>query len=155
MMRTMSEQSCAVGVETIEHAGQLLAVIVRAQYREPGVHFFTPHDFSQQLAYMHHPRGKVIAAHTHNPVAREVHNTQEVLFIRRGALRVDFYDEARTYLESRVLGGGDTILLASGGHGFEAIDEVEMIEVKQGPYAGDRDKSTFAGLSPQAPRTGV
>ncbi len=79
----------------------------------------------------------------HNPIVREVHYTQEVLFIRSGKLRVDFYDEEKHYLKSRVLEGGDTILLASGGHGFEILEELEMFEVKQGPYAGDMDKTLF------------
>jgi hypothetical protein len=33
--------------------------------------------------------------------------------------------------------------LASGGHGFEALEELEMVEVKQGPYVGDKDKTRF------------
>jgi hypothetical protein len=45
-----------------------------------------------------------------------------------------------------VLEGGDVILLASGGHGFEVLEEIEMIEVKQGPYAGDQDKTRFNRL---------
>jgi hypothetical protein len=82
----------------------------------------------------------------HNPVPREVHFTQEVLFLKRGKLRVDFYDEHQNYLESRILGAGDVILLATGGHGFEVLEEIEMIEVKQGPYAGDQDKTRFTGI---------
>ncbi len=96
---------------------------------------------------MQHPAGKIIEPHVHNPVQREVFYTQEVLFLKRGRLRVDFYDEDRTYLESRILEAGDTILLASGGHGFEALEEIEMIEVKQGPYAGDLDKTRFGGIT--------
>ena len=76
-----------------------------------------------------------------------VHYTQEVLFIRKGRLRVDFYDEKREYLESRELGSGDVILLIAGGHGFEVLEEVEMIEVKQGPYVGEGDKTRFSGIS--------
>lgn len=131
-------------IEKIVHNDVLLSLIIRAGFKEPGISFFTPDDFSQQLAYMHHPVGKEIPPHVHNPVPREVTFTQEVLFIRKGKLRVDFYDDDRTYLESRILEGGDTILLATGGHGFEVLEEVEMIEVKQGPYAGDQDKTRFA-----------
>lgn len=129
--------------EEVRDGGQLLAIILRAAYDKPGISFFTPKDLSQQLAYMRHPKGKTIAPHVHNPVSREVHYTQEVLFIRRGRLRVDFYDAGQKYLRSRVLEPGDVILLATGGHGFEALDEIEMIEVKQGPYAGDSDKTRF------------
>jgi hypothetical protein len=70
-----------------------------------------------------------------------------VLLIKRGRLRVDFYDDDQHYLESRILEAGDVILLATGGHGFEVLEEVEMIEVKQGPYAGDQDKTRFIGVA--------
>lgn len=130
-------------IERITHGAALLAIIVSGRFRESGIHFFTEGDLSQQLAYMRHPAGKVIAPHVHNPILREVHYTQEVLVIKRGRLRVDFYDEAHFYLESRILEAGDTIMLVTGGHGFEVLEEIEMIEVKQGPYAGDQDKTTF------------
>lgn len=134
-------------IQRIMHGNDLYAVIIPGDFSEPGVHFFTPGDFSQQLAFMCHPEGKVIEPHVHNPVLREVQYTQEVLFLKKGKLRVDFYDKARNYLESRILKGGDVILLATGGHGFEVLEEIEMIEVKQGPYAGEADKTRFYGVS--------
>ena len=130
-------------VEQILDGQQLLAIIVSHRFNAKGIHFFTSNELSQQLAYMRHPSGKVIEPHVHNPVRREVHYTQEVLLIKRGRLRVDFYSESQVYLSSRVLEAGDVILLANGGHGFEALEEIEMIEVKQGPYAGDSDKTRF------------
>ncbi|MDZ4712060.1 MAG: hypothetical protein SGI89_07005 [bacterium] len=133
-------------VETIENNGKLLAIIIGSEFKKDGIHFFTSNDLSQQLAYMHHPVGKTIDPHVHNPVSREVQYTQEVLMIKKGKLRVDFYDDEQNYLDSRVLNEGDVILLATGGHGFEVLEEVEMIEVKQGPYAGDSDKTRFSGV---------
>ena len=123
--------------------GQLCAIILPASYDEPGIQFLTPTNFSQQLASMSHPAGRVIAAHTHNPVRREVFFTQEALFIRKGKLRVDFYSTQRQYSKSRVLGPGDVILIIAGGHGFEVLEDLNMVEVKQGPYAGDADKTRF------------
>ncbi len=134
-------------IETLTNGGQLMAVIVSHRFNEKGIHFFTPNDLSQQLAFMRHPPGKVIDPHVHNPVSRNVHYTQEVLFIKKGTLRVDFYSNDQQYLESRVLEAGDVILLATGGHGFEMLEEVEMIEVKQGPYAGDQDKTRFTAVA--------
>lgn len=133
-------------VEEVKKKNKLLAMIIRNDYDCDGVDFITPGDYSQQIAYMHHPTGKVIDAHVHNLVHRNVVMTQEVLFIKKGVLRVDFYDEYEDYLESRDLHAGDIILLISGGHGFQVLEEVEMIEVKQGPYAGDADKTRFAGI---------
>lgn len=134
-------------VEEVKKKNRLLAMIIRNDYSSEGVDFITPNAYSQQVAYMHHPIGKVIDAHVHNLVHRNVVMTQEVLFIKKGILRVDFYDEYEDYLESKNLHAGDVILLVSGGHGFQVLEEVEMIEVKQGPYAGEDDKIRFAGIS--------
>lgn len=131
-------------IEKIEINQVLYAIIVRHSFQKLGVSFFTPNEFSQQLAYMQHPTGKLIQPHIHNAVPRQVTYTQEVLFIRKGKLRVDFYDESQHYLQSRLLEQGDVILLAKGGHGFEVLEEVEMFEVKQGPYAGEEDKTRFS-----------
>ncbi|MBA4449237.1 hypothetical protein FHK94_05330 [Cylindrospermopsis raciborskii CS-506_D] len=134
-------------IEQVLHHNQLLSIIISHRFNQPGIHFFTPDELSQQLAYMHHPMGKIIQPHVHNPVPREVIYTQEVLFIKRGKLRVDFYNDQQEYLESRVLQTGDVILLITGGHGFEVLEEIEMIEVKQGPYVGDKDKTRFVGIT--------
>jgi mannose-6-phosphate isomerase-like protein (cupin superfamily) len=134
-------------IDQILHKGAPLALILRAGYRADGIQFFTPDDFSQQLGYMNRPQGYVIPPHVHNPVTRQVHFTKEVLFIKSGRIRVDFYDDDQTYLESRILETGDFVLLAYGGHGFEMLETSEIIEIKQGPYAGEGDKTRFAPIS--------
>lgn len=133
-------------IENIRYGETLLAVILRTSYHAEGIKFFTPNDFSQQLGYMNRPRGYVIPPHVHNPVARQVHFTKEVLFIKSGKVRVDFYDDDQNYLESRILHQGDVVLLAFGGHGFEMLEASEIIEVKQGPYAGEEDKTRFSPI---------
>lgn len=130
-------------VEAIQSGTETIAIIIRNEFRAEGITFFTPGTFSQQLGYMNRNAGYVIEPHVHLPVRREVHLTKEVLFIRRGSVRVDFYTDEEDFLESRVLGCGDVILLIKGGHGFEMLEDTEMIEVKQGPYAGDDDKRRF------------
>ncbi len=134
-------------IKTIVHNNQQFAIIIKNSYKKEGVEFFTPNDYSQQLAYMAHKKGKKIDAHVHNKVTRDVHLTQEVLVIRKGKLRVDFYTQERQYFESTVLEEGDVILLAGGGHGFEVLEDLEMIEIKQGPYLGDEDKTRFEHVS--------
>jgi mannose-6-phosphate isomerase-like protein (cupin superfamily) len=130
-------------IEYIKDKEQILAIVISHRFNEKGIHFFTPNEFSQQLAYMNHPKGKIIQPHYHNPVERNVVFTQEVLVIKKGKLKVDFYDDTQIHLQSILIEEGDIILLASGGHGFEVIEDLEMIEVKQGPYKGDEDKTRF------------
>ena len=134
-------------IETIESGGKHLALILRNDYTAEGIQFFTPDTYSQQLGYMKRPTGYVIPPHVHNPVKREVEYTKEVLIIRRGVVRVDFYSEDQIYLESATLRAGDIVLLAYGGHGFEMLEDAEIVEVKQGPYAGDQDKTRFTPVS--------
>ena len=130
-------------IENIKHKGQTYAIIIKNQFNKEGIHFFTPPEFSQQLGYMHHKKGKLIEPHFHNPVERNVVYTQEVLFIKKGKLKVNFYDDDKLLITHRLLESGDVILLSTGGHGFEVMEELEMIEVKQGPYCGDLDKTRF------------
>jgi len=130
-------------IQRICHGNRELALVVRHSFKKDGIEFFTPSDYSQQIGYMKRSTGYVIPPHVHNPVPREVQYTKEVLFIKSGRVRVDFYGEDQEYLESTILEAGDVILLAYGGHGFEMLEETEIIEVKQGPYAGDQDKTRF------------
>jgi len=130
-------------IEQITHNNQTLGIIIPSEFHSDGIAFFTPDSFSQQLGYMSRPADYIIVPHVHNLVERKVELTQEVLIVRSGVVRVDFYDDNRTYLESRVIKRGDIILLAHGGHGFKVLEPAEMIEVKQGPYCGEMDKVRF------------
>ncbi len=130
-------------VEYFKNEDELYAIILRNDYHKDGISFFTDDYLSQQLAYMSHPKGKIIDPHIHKNIERQVFYTQEVLLIKEGKLKVNFFDNNKKYLESRILNGGDVILLIKGGHGFEVIENLKMIEVKQGPYLGDNDKLRF------------
>jgi hypothetical protein len=135
-------------IQSVLDGSKELAIILRAGFRADGIKFLTPGSYSQQLGYMNRPAGYSIPPHVHNCVKREVQFTKEVLFIKSGKVRADFYDDARNYLESVILTTGDVILLAFGGHGFCMLEPSEIIEVKQGPYAGDDDKTRFEAITP-------
>ncbi|MCM1126807.1 MAG: hypothetical protein NC429_10070 [Lachnospiraceae bacterium] len=130
-------------IEKIYCKEEMVAIIIRSNFDKAGIEFVTPGDFSQQMAYMHHPKGYNILPHFHNEVKRTVHYTQETLVIKKGKIRVNFYDSNCKYQKNVVIQEGDVILLAGGGHGFEILEETIMIEIKQGPYAGEADKTRF------------
>lgn len=126
-----------------DNSGLVLGCILRPHRIADGIRFLTPGDFSQQLGIMRRPSGHVIPPHVHLPVNRTIQYTKEVLYIKSGVVRVDFYSDFKKYLVSHILTSGDFILLAKGGHGFLILEEAEIIEIKQGPYAGDKDKERF------------
>lgn len=133
-------------IEKIYDKEDLLSIIIRDNFHAEGITFITPDDYPHQLGYMNREKGYVIAPHIHNRVDRKVDFTQETLVVKSGVVRVDFYTQEKQYLESRIVYKGDIILLAAGGHGFKMIQPAEMIEIKQGPYAGVMDKVRFESV---------
>ena len=127
--------------------GVELGAIVRSTYHSSGIGFFSNEHDGLQLGYMNRPDGYVIVPHTHNKIKREVFFTEEILFIRSGMVRVDFYDDNQQYIESHIVRGGDIVILKGGGHGFKIIERADIFEVKQGPYLGVQDKVRFEPIA--------
>jgi hypothetical protein len=133
-------------VQSISDDSGLLAVIIRADFQADGIVFATPNELPQQLGYMKRPAGYEIDPHVHVLKRYDVQYSSETLFIRKGKVRIDFYSEDRQYLSSEILMAGDVVLLSRGGHGFEILEDSEIVEVKQGPYESDNDKIRFEGI---------
>ena len=125
----------------------MLALIVRERYRrKKGITFFTQNESTQQFGYMKHKRDHVIKPHLHKKRLTKIYYTSEVILILKGILRVDFYDQFKKYLFSKILKPSDIIMLVSGGHGFKILKDVEMLEIKQGPYNLIKDKIKFENI---------
>lgn len=128
-------------VERIEWKGETLALILRNNYEPEGVSFVTPEDNPIQLGVLKHQKGTKIAPHIHKKSSRTISDVQEVLHIQYGKIEVEFYDNSNERAGRAILTSGDTILLISGGHGFNVLEDSKLIEVKQGPYRGvEEDK---------------
>ncbi len=138
---------CENGITNIYEDNNLLSIIISSKYRSDGISFFTPNDFSQQLGYMNHEKDYSIPPHVHNSVIRHIEWTLEALFIRSGKVRLDIYSSEKIYLKSFIVGKGDVVLLAHGGHGFKMLEPSEIIEVKQGPYSLGKDKTRFEKIA--------
>ena len=131
-------------IEKIKYKNKLFALIVSGNYRnKKGITFFTPDQATQQFGYMKYKKGYIINPHKHNKRLTKILRTTEVILLLKGVLRVDFYNQQKKYLFSKILKEKDIIMLVHGGHGFKVIKDVEMIEVKQGPYSLVKDKIKF------------
>lgn len=132
-------------IEKINYKKDLLALIIRKKkYKnKKGINFFTGQNLPLQVAHMSHFKNHIIQPHIHKKVIRKIHFTTEVLIIKKGEMRVDFYDYKKKYLKSRVLLKDDIIVLLKGSHGFKILKDCNFIEVKQGPYKKRLDKNKF------------
>jgi|TARA_B100002003_G_scaffold115154_1_gene106464 hypothetical protein len=131
-------------IEKVLHKNKLFALIVRKQFRKKsGITFFTSKEVTQQFGFMKHKKNHIIKPHKHNKQLTRILKATEVILLLRGTLRVDFYDNRYKYLFSKIINEGNIVMLVHGGHGFKILKDVEMIEVKQGPYSLASDKIKF------------
>lgn len=135
-------------IEKVNYKKEMLALIVRGRYiNKKGISFFTPKESTQQFGYMRHKKSHIIKPHLHKKRKTRILYTSEVIFLLKGLLRVDFYSKRKNYLFSKILKPKDIIMLVKGGHGFKVLKEVQMIEVKQGPYSLSKDKVKFENIN--------
>ena len=127
-------------IEKILYKQKLYAIIIRNKFSKDGAYFATKSSLSQQMAHMKYKKGHKIRSHFHKRWTRNISTTIEALFIKKGKLRIDFYTTKGKYFLSKVLYEKDSVLTLYGGHGFEVIKNVSMIEIKQGPFTKDTRK---------------
>jgi len=131
-------------IEKIFHNNKLFALIVRKNFRKmKGINFFTEKKDTQQFGYIKHKKNHIIKPHQHKKRLTKISLTTEVIIICKGTLRVDFYENKKKYLFSKIINANEIIMLVNGSHGFKVLKDVEMIEVKQGPYKLFQDKIKF------------
>ena len=131
-------------ISYITYKKETLAIIIKSNYlKKTGINFFTNKKLSQQVAFMNHPKNYTISPHLHRKINRKINSTTEVLIIINGILKVNFYNQNKKFLFSKLAKKNDIIILLTGGHGFKIIKNCKFIEVKQGPYNIKKDKITF------------
>ena len=124
--------------EVISRQGKTLCMIIRAESSVNATTFYTPSDFNLQVGKIVGRAGSEIPRHAHRPTGRKIIGTSEVLVVQKGLMVLDVYDEGHAFCCSRQMRAGDVVVLVAGGHGFKFLEDTVLLEVKQGPYGGDR-----------------
>ena len=111
-----------------------------------GIKFFTASNLNMQVGLMGHSKNHIIKPHFHINRKKIVKQMSELLIIFSGQLKVFFYNKKKLRVKSLILNKKDMILLISGGHGFKVLKKLEMLEIKQGPFVGEKDKMRLEKL---------
>ena len=131
-------------IERIEFNGSMLAVVVRSTFESVGTNYLSADDNSLQLGIINRKKGETTRPHIHKISPKTIMDVQEAMHIECGIMEVEFYNDAGEKFTDIQLTAGDTILLISGGHGFNYISDCKIVEIKQGPYMGfNQDKQQF------------
>ena len=131
-------------IDLIKYKKKLLAIIIKSRkIKRSGTNFISPKNFTHQVGFINRPEGYFIKPHTHKNFTRKINKTSEVLFVKSGIIRVDFYSNKKKYIFSKLLKKEDLIILNDGSHGFKVLKKCKLIEVKQGPFFKSLDKIRF------------
>ena len=134
-------------IKKIFYKKKLFAYVVHEKkFIKSGVDFVTPNFFTLQLGFIKHKTGYLVKPHTHKKFLRKIKKTTEILFIKSGILRVDFYLNKKKYLFSYLAKKNHILILIDGSHGFKVIKKCKIIEVKQGPFSSFLDKTRFNSI---------
>jgi hypothetical protein len=77
--------------ELIKYKKKILALIITHKKNKNKINFYTPNSFTEQVGFIEHKKNTYIKPHTHTRFLRKIYKTSEVLFVKKGKIRVDFY----------------------------------------------------------------
>ena len=126
----------------LDNENNLIAIYINKDIPE-NKHFLTDDSKPFQVGTFNLPKGNIIERHYHNSTIRNIEHTSEALFVTEGSLRVELYDKNQTFLKEILVNEKEVIVLFTGGHFIEIIENSKFIEIKQGPYSEAEDKEHF------------
>ena len=68
---------------------------------------------------------------------KKIFDVSQVLFVQKGKVIVDFYNEDKTKIIEVNLNRGDAINIIRGIHRIRVLEDCQCLTVKQGPFISD------------------
>lgn len=130
-------------IKKIMHGKQKVAIIIKTSEIVTPLTFFTENEDNLQVGLHHKPSGAVLEPHMHTTFPRTIDQTNEVLYILSGKVKVTYYTEVGTVINTAILTTGDVLIHFKHAHGFEILEDARIFEVKQGPYPGKENAKVY------------
>lgn len=92
-----------------------------------------------QVVTLKHPKGVLLQAHLHKkrPISASISETCFV--VRKGKIRLDLYSPEKSFIKFIILKEGQVFISTNGsGHSIKMLDDVEVLEIKNGPFEEDK-----------------
>lgn len=120
----------------IKRNGKIIAYVFDGQFDE-GTHGVTDPSLPLQIISLKYPEGRVWPLHIHTPKERKTNYLLEALIVLKGALKVTLYYDQEC-IEEMTIGSGMGIMTLDGALQMEALEDVVMMEFKNGPFLEDK-----------------
>ena len=122
----------------IIHNKKTIAIVIRGSFKPKGVEFISKEEEPLQIGVSEYNKNHSIPAHIHRPIKATIKSIQEVVYIEKGKVEIQFYSPNKKLIKKAILKKHDFCYFISGGHGFKMLSKSKIFEVKQGPYRGNK-----------------
>ena len=133
--------------EPIVHNKIYYAEVIRSNLKTEQSTFFSPEKSSFQFGILAHKKGYQEPFHYHKSIKRVINDLQQMFVVQKGKVRVDIYTKKKKFIRSVVLKKGDAINLIHGIHAIKALENMQCISVKQGPFFGPEFDQVFVKVN--------
>ena len=130
-------------IQEIKDGKNTIAIIYSKKIDPKGIAFLTPASYPLQIGLHDHKKGKYVTAHYHPHWKYKVVNTQEFLYIEKGVMDMEIFTKKWRLVKKIRLTKGDFALIVDAGHSVHMHPGCRVIEIKQGPYPGDKKAKIF------------
>ena len=134
-------------IKLIKDNGITYAKIIRSSYQTNDTQFFTDEKDELQLGYIVYPKNHKTGAHYHNHLNKETNRTDEILIVKNGSARVDFYNLKGEYIKSCEIFKDDILIIHQGGHNILFYEDTKVLAIKSGVYEKEHSKTRMIGTN--------
>ena len=117
--------------------GKRLSEVIHSNEKISKTTFFSNPNSAFQFGFVSHQKGYEEKAHYHKRVEKKIFDVSQVLFVQKGKVIVDFYNEDKTKIIEVNLNRGDAINIIRGIHRIRVLEDCQCLTVKQGPFISD------------------
>ncbi|KKS34892.1 MAG: putative cytosolic protein [Parcubacteria group bacterium GW2011_GWC2_42_12] len=123
-------------MDKIYHNKILLGIRVRKF--SAGTNAITSDNEPLQVVALKHKKGEAVKPHLHAKRLRKIFYTQTCFIVKKGRIRIDIYNNDKSFVKSLPLGAGDFFISLAGGHAISYLTDAEVVEIKNGPFEEDK-----------------
>ncbi len=131
----------------IEDNGTTYAKIIKSDCINPSDEFLTSANDEIQLGFINRKKDYKTGAHYHSHITQKANKIDEILMLKNGSARVDFYNDKGIYLKSSILNQGDIVIIYKGGHNVAYLEDTDLFIIKPNPYNPETDKTRIIGAN--------
>jgi len=130
-------------IQEIKDKKKIIAIIYYNTLKVDGVRFPTPRSYSLQIGIHNQKKDRFVPAHYHPHLKYNITKTLEFIYVVKGRIDIELFNRKWKKIKKVMLKKGDSVLFTDSGHSVKIYKHTRLIEVKQGPFSGNKNNKVF------------